>query len=65
MTPKTTAVATGDTLETLTLAAAAPTPVFEEILTAQPDRSIAARIKITAVRIPRTAFRLARTGALG
>jgi hypothetical protein len=65
MTPKTTAVATGDTLDTLTLAAAAPPPVFEEILTAQPDRSIAAKKSTTVERAPRTVFRLARTGALG
>jgi hypothetical protein len=65
MTPKTTAVATGDTLETLTLAAAAPPPVLEEILTAQPDRSIAAKKMTTVERVPRTVFRLARTGALG
>jgi hypothetical protein len=65
MTPKTTAVATGDTLETLTLAAAAALPVFEEILTAQAESSIAAKIITTVERTPRTAFRLARTGALG
>ena len=65
MTPKTTAVATGDTLDTLTLAAAAPLAVPEEILTAQPDRSIAARKMTTVERVPRTVFRLARTGALG
>jgi len=65
MTPKTTAVATGDTLETLALAAAAPPPVFEEILTAQADRWIAAKITTAMGRIPRTRFRLARTGALG
>jgi len=65
MTPRMTAVATGDTLETLALAAAVPPAVFEEILIAQPDRSIAARILTTMERVPRTALRLACTGALG
>jgi hypothetical protein len=65
MIPKTTAAATGDTLDALTLAAAAPLPVFEEILTAQPDRSIAAKKIAMVEKVPRTVFRLACTGALG
>jgi len=63
MTPTTTAVATGDTVEILALAAAAPLAVPEEILTAQPCRAIAAKANMGSN--PRTASRLARTVALG
>jgi hypothetical protein len=63
MTPTTTVVASGDVVVTLALAAVEPVLVFEAILTAQPERTTAAR-KIK-VGNPRTRVRLARRGALG
>jgi hypothetical protein len=63
MTPTTTAVARGDTVEMLALAEAAALPVLEEILTAQPGVAITANANMGSN--PRTASRLARTVALG
>ena len=59
-----TAVATGETVEALALAAALA-PMFEEILTAQPSKAIAVKLAAVMETNPRTAFRLARTGVLG
>jgi hypothetical protein len=56
-------VTTGDVVVTLALAELEPVLVFEATLTAQPDRATAARTMVD--RKARTAFRLARSGALG
>jgi hypothetical protein len=57
------AVPTGEPVEALTLEEPVPPPGSDAIRTAHPGNTTAA--KAMTERIPRTAFRLARTDALG